>query len=321
MLHTGRRTRGLSWHSLRVNGAFGWRVVLVSVLLLSIFCLTASPSRAAIDGYVDTDVLLLRSDPGTGGDVLARMHGGEYVAIIDGPSNNGWYFIDYAGIQGWAHGGYLSVGGAPGWDRPADAGIGGSVGTVWVATNALNVRAAPSTDATVLGTVGQGSSLEIIGDASGGFYPVAYGWDTGWVAAEFLSWSPVGSGQERWIDVDRSSGVVSLMVGNEAIAAFWGAMGFDLTDDGFYATANGTYYVYEKNAALTWTDWAKGYITYFVAFDPDRFNGFHSYTMDKRGRVIEGGDGPTGGCIALDPGLAEALYEFATFGMRVEIHW
>lgn len=123
MLHTGRRTRGLSWHSLRVNGAFGWRVVLVSVLLLSIFCLTASPSRAAIDGYVDTDVLLLRSDPGTGGDVLARMHGGEYVAIIDGPSNNGWYFIDYAGIQGWAHGGYLSVGVPLGGTGPLMRGL------------------------------------------------------------------------------------------------------------------------------------------------------------------------------------------------------
>ena len=88
-----------------------------------------------------------------------------------------------------------------------------------------------------------------------------------------------------------------------------------------YATAIGTYYVYEKNAALTWTDWARGYIEYFVAFDPDRYNGFHAWTMDKKGRVIEGGDGATGGCIAMEPGLAEALYEFATYGMRVEIHW
>jgi lipoprotein-anchoring transpeptidase ErfK/SrfK len=60
---------------------------------------------------------------------------------------------------------------------------------------------------------------------------------------------------------------------------------------------------------------------YWVAFDPDRANGFHSFLMDKNGGVIEGGDGATGGCVAMDPGLAEALYEFATFGMRVEVHW
>jgi hypothetical protein len=43
------------------------------------------------------------------------------------------------------------------------------------------------------------------------------------------------------------------MVGDESIGYWWAAMGFDPSDDGFYSTANGTYYVYEKNAALTWT--------------------------------------------------------------------
>ena len=43
--------------------------------------------------------------------------------------------------------------------------------------------------------------------------------------------------------------------------------------------------------------------------------------MDENGNVIEGGDGATGGCVAMDPGLAAALYEFATYGMRVEVHW
>jgi hypothetical protein len=98
-------------------------------------------------------------------------------------------------------------------------------------------------------------------------------------------------------------------------------MGFDTSEDGFYATALGTYYVYEKNAELTWTDWAKGYIQYWVAFDPDRYNGFHGYTMNKRGNVIDGGSGPTGGCVALDPDFAAVVYEFATFGTRVEVRW
>ena len=321
MLHTGHVTRGLSWHSLKVNGAFGWRVVLVSVVLFSLFSATINPVRGAIDSYVDTDVLYLRTEPSTGAGVIAEMTYGEYVAVIDGPTEDGWYFLDYAGNQGWAYGEYLNVGGSAGWDAGTPAAVGGSSGTVWVATDALNVRAEPSKKSWVLGTVGQGSDLTIVGDPRRGFYPVAYGDQTGWVAGKYLSWEPVVGGQERWIDVDRSSSTIRLMVGDESIGYWWAAMGFDTSDDGFYATAIGTYYVYEKNAALTWTDWARGYIEYFVAFDPERFNGFHSWTMDKNGNVIEGGNGATGGCIASEPGLAAALYEFATFGMRVEIHW
>lgn len=321
MLHTGHVARGLSWHSRRVNGAFGWRVVLVSVLLLSLFSGTIHPAQAAIDSYVDTDVLYLRAEPDTGGAVLAEMRYGEYVAVIDGPTEDGWYFLDYAGRQGWAFGEYLNIGGAPGWASGETAAVGGSGGSAWVASDALNVRSEPALDAAVLGTVGHGSELALAGDPVAGFYPIWYGANTGWVAGEYLSWSPVAAGRERWIDVDRSSSTIRLMIGNESVGYWWAAMGFDNSDDGFYATANGTYYVYEKNAELTWTDWAKGYITHWVAFDPDRFNGFHSWTMDKKGRVIEGGDGLTGGCISMEPGLAAALYEFATFGTRVEVHW
>jgi uncharacterized protein YgiM (DUF1202 family) len=320
MLHTGHQTRGLSWRSLTVNGAFGWRVVLVSVFVFSLFLATTHPVRAAVDSYVDTDVLYLRSDPSKSGEVIAEMTYGEYVAVIDGPTERGWYFLDYAGMQGWAHGKYLNIGGTPGWDAGKTESVGGG-GTVWVDTDALNVRADASNDAWILGTLSQGAELTIVGDASDGFYPVAYGEQTGWVAGKHLSWAPVAQGQERWIDVDRSSSTIRLMVGDEAIGYWWAAMGFDNSEDGFYATALGTYYVFEKNAELTWTDWANGYIMYWVAFDPDRANGFHSFLMDKNGGVIEGGDGATGGCVAMDPGLAEALYEFATFGMRVEVHW
>jgi uncharacterized protein YraI len=321
MLHTGCDARGLSWHSLKVNGAFGWRVVLVSVLLLSLISATIHPARAAIDSYVDTDVLYLRNDPSTGAGVLAEMTYGQYVAVIDGPTEDGWYFIDYAGMQGWAYGAYLNVGGSLGWESAAETAVGGSGGTAWVATDALNVRADATRKSWVMGTLGQGEAVEIAGERDNGFYPVYYGDGIGWVAGKYLSWEPVGGGQERWIDVDRSSSTIRLMVGDESIGYWWAAMGFDPSDDGFYSTANGTYYVYEKNAALTWTEWAKGYIEYWVAFDPDRFNGFHSWTMDENGTVIDGGDGATGGCVAMEPGLAAALYEFATFGMRVEIHW
>ena len=229
--------------------------------------------------------------------------------------------MDYAGWQGWSYGSYLNIGGEPGWASVESAVVGSSGGSVWVATDALNLRTEPNLDAHVVGSAGQGEQLSIAGNPVDGFYPVYYGDVTAWVFGDYLSWEPVSMGQERWIDVDRSSSTIRLMVGNDQVGYWWAAMGFDNTEDGFYSTAIGTYYVYEKNADLTWTDWAKGYITYWVAFDPDRFNGFHGFTMDKNGYIVEGGDGATGGCIAMNPDLAATLYEFVTFGTRVEVHW
>lgn len=139
--------------------------------------------------------------------------------------------------------------------------------------------------------------------------------------AIFAAQDVVAAGGERWIDVDRGAERVTLYIGAEPQESFWAAMGWEQSDDGFYATANGTYYVYAKNQALTWTPWAQAYVTDWVAFDPDRFNGFHAYTMDAAGNVLSNGTGPTGGCVALAPWAAEQLFDFADYGTRVEVHW
>jgi hypothetical protein len=98
-------------------------------------------------------------------------------------------------------------------------------------------------------------------------------------------------------------------------------MGYDQSDAGYYATAIGTYYVYAKYAPLAWTDYGQAFIADWVAFDPDRNNGFHSWSMDGDGNVLPWGDGATGGCVALEPSAAAAVYDFAEIGMRVEVHW
>lgn len=226
------------------------RAMLVVVLLLVAFAHDPALAAARTRAVVATDALNLRQAPGLSASVLAVMPDGAKLTVLDGPTGDGWYKVRYAGEDGWAFGGYLTIDGAAGW------GVGSS-----------------------------------------------------------------DSGPERWIDVNRSTQTVTLIEGDSEIASYWGAMGWDGSDDGFYATANGTYFIYAKNAALTWTDWGKVYITDWVAFDPDRSNGFHSYSMDADGNVLPNGDGPTGGCIALAPWAADQLYAFADIGMRVEVHW
>lgn len=320
MFLPGPLTRGPSRPTHTPPSGLRRRSLLV-VALLAVLASLASPSvgRAAVDGYIATDVLYLRAEAGTDGTVLAEMYDGEYVTVIDGPSDHGWYYLDYAGINGWAHGKYLSIGGSGGW--AADVDVGASGGTAWVGTDALNVRAGPSPDAGVVDTLTQGTELALAGGPDSGFYPILLGGAVGWVWGEYVTWEPVGSGPERWLDVDRSSGTVRMMVGDEPIATYVASMGFDDSENGFYATALGSYHVYDKHAGLTWTPYGQAFIKYWVGFDPSRLNGFHSYSLNEDGKRIRGGDGPTGGCISTDPQSAKEIHGFATVGMRVEVHW
>lgn len=125
---------------------------------------------------------------------------------------------------------------------------------------------------------------------------------------------------DHWVDVNRSNQLVTLYEGDTPIAAFPASLGFDSSDNGYYATAVGTYYIYQMYADLNWTDWGQAWIRDWVGFDPERQNGFHSYSMDASGTVLPDGAGPTGGCVALAPAAADQLFAFVAVGTRVVVH-
>lgn len=179
-----------------------------------------------------------------------------------------------------------------------------------------------------------GTPVDILYGPHNGMYEIRYYGTDGWIWAEYLSigGSTASSGggysaptssysEEYWIDVNRSSGLVRLMIGEDVAGAFWASLGFDTSDYGFYATALGTYYVYGFAQGLNYTAWADAWITDWVAFDPERYNGFHSYSKDQYGNILPNGAGKTGGCVALAPGDIDQLFDFAQMNMRVEIHW
>lgn len=200
----------------------------------------------------------------------------------------------------------------------------------YVATDALNLRDAPSIDGAILDELPWGDDVKVVaGPTEDGWYQVVNQGTTGWVAGEYLSWQPVGAydgadgiggAAGRWIDVDRSSGAVTLYDGGGVVASYWGSLGWDGSDDGYYATAIGTYAVYAMNEGLTAASTDGLWFTDWVAFDPERSNGFHSYSMDADGDLLAGGAGPTGGCVALPPAAAAELFAFAEIGMTVEVH-
>lgn len=185
----------------------------------------------------------------------------------------------------------------------------------------------------------EGVAVDVLYGPHEGLYEIRYYGTDGWIWADYLSFNgapasnssrgggepaPVSSSSsssEHWVDVNRSTGLVCLMIGSEVYTAFWASLGWEQTNYGFYATALGTYYVYGFRYELHYTAYADNYISHWVAFDPERFNGFHSYTKDKWGNIVPNGDGNTAGCVALAPGDIDQLYDFAHMNMRVEIHW
>jgi hypothetical protein len=196
------------------------------------------------------------------------------------------------------------------------------------------------TDHSVIDWMHHGAPVDVLYGPHDGMYEVRYYGIDGWVWAEYLNLDggapAVGGGasydsyaapvaapvvEERWIDINRSTGLVSLMVGDAVQAQFWASMGWDTSADGFYSTAVGTYYIYGFEYSLHYTPWAENYISHWVAFDPYRYNGFHSYTKDAYGTIVPNGGGLTGGCVALAPGDIDVLFGFAEMGMRVEVHF
>jgi len=207
-----------------------------------------------------------------------------------------------------------------------------AVGEAAVAAPQLNLRAEPGMWSPVVGQLWQGERLALLaGPTADNWYQVQAADQTGWAyggglaldgsAAGGEQWSAAVDGGEHWVDVNRSTQTVTLFAGDVPIASYWAAMGSDPSDDGFFATAVGSYAVYEKIGGLSWTNWGGAWVADWIGFDPNRLNGFHTYSMDENGQVIAGGDNPTGGCVALDPAAADQLFDFVSVGTRVEVHW
>lgn len=183
----------------------------------------------------------------------------------------------------------------------------------------------------------QGVAVDILFGPYQGLYEVRYYDTDGWVWEEYVSFSgqeavantetyeyaeaPAQASGEKWIEVNRSTRTVTLHNGDIIVAEFDALIGKDLSPDGYYSTAVGTFHIWVMEPALAETPFAEGvYLTHFVGFDPDRSNGFHSPTRDASGNILHTGGQQTLGCVRLSEEDAMTLFDFAEIGMRVEVH-
>jgi len=132
----------------------------------------APPSGGNLQGRVDTagGALNVRSSPNTGASIVTSLPNGAVFAILS--EQNGWFRIRTAqGLEGWVSRNFVSV-------TP-------TVGTVTTSGGALNMRSAPSTAASVIRTIPNGSRINITG-ISGSFFNTNFGGSNGWVSRDFI---------------------------------------------------------------------------------------------------------------------------------------
>ena len=94
------------------------------------------------------------------------------------------------------------------------------------------------------------------------------------------------------------------------------AVGREVDTGAYESTQTGLFHVYEKAAPLSFDAPYNVYIQWWVGFDRDKANGFHSFLEDKDGKVVDAATGRvSNGCIR--SGDAEAIYAYAEVGMPV----
>ena len=124
----------------------------------------------------------------------------------------------------------------------------------------------------------------------------------------------------RWIDVDVTRYVVRLMDGKQTVKEVAPvAVGREVDTGTYESTQTGLFHVYVKTAPMTYDAPYKTYIQWWVGFDPQKDNGFHSFLLNEQCKVVDGGTGRvSNGCIRT--GEAEAVFQYAEVGMPVFVH-
>nr|WP_279325450.1 N-acetylmuramoyl-L-alanine amidase [Clostridium sp. D53t1_180928_C8] len=139
-----------------------------------------NPSIATQSGTIKVNgALNVRSGAGTSYSVVGSLSNGSKVEIVE--TTGTWYKIKYGSGYGYVSKDYVTV--------STDSGNNGSStdtqsGTIKV-NGALNVRSGAGTSYSVVGSLSNGSKVEIV-ETSGTWYKIKYGNGTGYVSKDYV---------------------------------------------------------------------------------------------------------------------------------------
>lgn len=182
--------------SLSYNGSWGW--AHGDWISIGGSAPAPAPSETGTT-YVIDGPLNLRTGPSMGNSVITVMPYGAALSLT-GEAAGGFVSVVYNGTSGWAHSDYLGNSGAAAPapapsepSQPSNPGVGDTVVGTMRTTDRLNMRSGPGTSFGIITTLVNGATVEIMGNAENGFYPVRYGGNKGWMHGDWLSSQGAGN--------------------------------------------------------------------------------------------------------------------------------
>jgi len=152
----------------------------------------ASSRQSGKKYYVTSDVLNVRSGPGTDYPVIGSLtHGMEVKAIsVKGENGNRWAKIRFEGLTSYVSAKHIAkVRGNKRMDMPPED-TGRSVKKYYVTSDVLNVRSGPGTDYSVTGSLTHGMEVKVVsieGENENRWAKIQFGGLTAYVSAKHLA--------------------------------------------------------------------------------------------------------------------------------------
>lgn len=184
-------------------------------------------------------------------DVNVRAMGSINAAILGGftagsgvtqtgYTSDGWIQVQYNESTGYVWGDYVSM------NKPVITRNGS--GTMYASAD-VNIRERYSSDSVILGVLSRGSSIEISGTTDNGWVRVKYNGHTGYIFADYLSWSePLA---ENYVKRGYLSGTVE--------DASFGSLTIRRDDGQGTAVFDTTYAVLNLEDTICYGDWVEVY--------------------------------------------------------------
>ena len=147
-----------------------------------------SSSGSGVDGTVQIpsswDDLSIRTGPSTDYTIVGSMPQGARCTVYPDRTVNGWYYVNYNGIWGYASGRQINLN--SGGSAPSNTRVGIiNIPSSW---DDLSIRTGPSTDYTIVGSMPQGARCTVYPDrTSGGWYYVEYNGVQGYAAGNRIN--------------------------------------------------------------------------------------------------------------------------------------
>jgi len=190
-----------------------FKKILFLVLIFSMLASVIGISQTAVATGVTlrtTDRVNLRTEPSTESSTIAVVNKGTNVEVLE-HNPAGWSKVQVGGSTGYIRSDFLTV--------SADTGT-----ATFRTTDGVNVRAAASTDSSVVMTVAAGTSVEVTEHDPTGWSKVRVGGNNGFIRSDFLTrggsgaattagTTPAASSSETAIATLRTNGTVNIRAG------------------------------------------------------------------------------------------------------------